>query len=393
MSHNPLVSIVIPVYNGSNFMREAIDSALAQTYPNIEILVVNDGSTDNTREIALSYGDKIRYFEKENGGVATALNLAIHEMKGEYFSWLSHDDWYTPDKVEMEIRALQAGGDMNRAVYSECDFVSWPDGARRPTGCSRFGRDLAEVGWFAVIMGLISGCTLLIPKAYVDIYGGFDTSMRAVNDYEQWFRMFKDRKLVYVDKSLVGSRVHEGQVTSTYQGMRDEEDRMYAWMLEELQQVDTEASGIGHYQLYSMKLAQWVDTPGLDRVRATLIRFLRDMDEPVVPAYIETDENWYVYCAGRAARRFIRNLRWRGISVSAVSDSNPARWGTDVDGVPCIPPEEIPRDARVIVANAQPDAVMAQLRDQGFSHVESYQDWQRALLMTPIKKSCCEVLA
>ena len=80
---NPLVSIIIPVYNGSNFMREAIDSALAQTYPNIEILVVNDGSTDNTREIALSYGDKIRYFEKENGGVATALNLAIREMKGE----------------------------------------------------------------------------------------------------------------------------------------------------------------------------------------------------------------------------------------------------------------------------------------------------------------------
>ena len=61
----PLVSIIIPVYNGSNFMREAIDSALAQTYPNIEIIVVNDGSTDNTREIALSYGDKIRYFEKE----------------------------------------------------------------------------------------------------------------------------------------------------------------------------------------------------------------------------------------------------------------------------------------------------------------------------------------
>ena len=87
----PLVSIIIPVYNGSNFMREAIDSALAQTYPNIEILVINDGSTDNTREIALSYGDKIRYFEKENGGVATALNLGIREMRGEYFSGLSHE--------------------------------------------------------------------------------------------------------------------------------------------------------------------------------------------------------------------------------------------------------------------------------------------------------------
>ena len=67
--YNPLVSIVIPVYNGSNFLKYAIESALAQTYKNVEILVINDGSTDNgaTRDIALSYGDKIRYFEKENG--------------------------------------------------------------------------------------------------------------------------------------------------------------------------------------------------------------------------------------------------------------------------------------------------------------------------------------
>ncbi|MDR1982842.1 MAG: glycosyltransferase family 2 protein [Holosporaceae bacterium] len=91
---NPLVSMVTPVYNGSNYMREAIDSALAQTYKNIEIIVVNDGSTDNTEDIALSYGDKIRYFKKENGGVASALNLAIENMKGKYFSWLSHDDAY-----------------------------------------------------------------------------------------------------------------------------------------------------------------------------------------------------------------------------------------------------------------------------------------------------------
>ncbi len=85
---NPLVSIIIPVYNGSNYVKEAIDSALAQTYKNIEVIVVNDGSTDNTEKIVKSYGDKIRYFYKENGGVASALNLAIENSKGEYISWL-----------------------------------------------------------------------------------------------------------------------------------------------------------------------------------------------------------------------------------------------------------------------------------------------------------------
>ena len=90
------VTILIPVYNGSNYLKEAIESALAQTYKNKEIIVVNDGSTDNgkTKEIALSYKDKIKYYEKENGGAPTALNYGIERMTGDYLSWLSHDDLY-----------------------------------------------------------------------------------------------------------------------------------------------------------------------------------------------------------------------------------------------------------------------------------------------------------
>ena len=80
-----MISIIIPVYNGANYMKIAIDSALAQTYENTEVIVVNDGSQDNgkTEEIALSYGDKIRYFAKENGGCASALNFGISKMRGE----------------------------------------------------------------------------------------------------------------------------------------------------------------------------------------------------------------------------------------------------------------------------------------------------------------------
>src|SRR5215470_19778957 len=101
----PLVSIVIPVYNGSDYLREALDSALSQTYPHVEILVVNDGSTDAgaTEAIARSYGDRIRYFWKPNGHVASALNFGIQQMRGEYFSWLSHDDVYLPDKIKIQM--------------------------------------------------------------------------------------------------------------------------------------------------------------------------------------------------------------------------------------------------------------------------------------------------
>ena len=116
---NYKVTIVIPVYNGSNFMKVAIDSAIAQTYDNKEILVINDGSTDNgeTEKIALSYGNKIRYIKKENGGVATALNLAIKEMKGDYLSWLSHDDIYKPYKIEKQIETIKKLEDKTTILF------------------------------------------------------------------------------------------------------------------------------------------------------------------------------------------------------------------------------------------------------------------------------------
>ena len=103
---NIKVSIIIPVYNGSNYVNLAIDSALRQTYKNIEIIVVNDGSKDNTLKILKQYGDKIKLIDKENGGVSTALNLGIKNMTGDYFSWLSHDDLYYPEKIEREVNYL-----------------------------------------------------------------------------------------------------------------------------------------------------------------------------------------------------------------------------------------------------------------------------------------------
>ena len=106
----PKISIIIPAYNASDYLSEAIDSALNQTYSNIEIIVVNDGSKDDgaTEKIALSYGQKIRYLSKENGGSSSALNWGISHMTGEWFSWLSHDDLYVPEKLQKQWEYMQA---------------------------------------------------------------------------------------------------------------------------------------------------------------------------------------------------------------------------------------------------------------------------------------------
>ena len=105
IEYEPLVSIIIPAYNASNYLKEAIESALNQTYKNVEIIVVNDGSNDGgqTRAVAEEYKEKIAYYEKENGGSSSALNYGIKKMNGEWFSWLSHDDVYYPDKIQKQI--------------------------------------------------------------------------------------------------------------------------------------------------------------------------------------------------------------------------------------------------------------------------------------------------
>ena len=123
----PRVTIVIPVYNGAKYMREAIDSALAQSYENVEVIVVNDGSTDQTEEIALSYGDRIRYAAKENGGVSTALNMGIACMTGDYFQYLPHDDLLHPDKIKLQIEAIQASGDEMTIAWSGWNQLLEPE--------------------------------------------------------------------------------------------------------------------------------------------------------------------------------------------------------------------------------------------------------------------------
>ncbi len=229
----PLVSIIVPVYNGSNYLREAIDSALAQTYTNTEILVVNDGSTDGgkTEAIALSYGDRIRYFRKENGGVATALNTGIREMRGEYFSWLSHDDAYLPDKILSQVEYLKKTG--NKAVVTYTDFA-YINETSEETGTFRADAKMAANRFLAILSTSIHGCSLLVPKACFEKAGLFSEKLRTTQDNEMWLRIAKAGfDFVRLPRVLVKSRRHseQGQLKLRDVNVRETEE-FYLWAVD-----------------------------------------------------------------------------------------------------------------------------------------------------------------
>ena len=211
MSLTPLVSIIIPVYNGSNYLREAIDSALAQTYQNIEILVINDGSNDDgaTEAIAQSYGNKIRYFSKPNGGVSTALNLGIKNMKGQYFSWLSHDDLYYPNKIERQMDFLTKLDNQEVMLFADFEVLNNETGIKESVLLD--ADMLALKPKYSILRGCINGITVLLPKKVIDQVGWFDEKLSYTQDYDYWMRVQDHIPAVHMSDILTTTRIHSNQ--------------------------------------------------------------------------------------------------------------------------------------------------------------------------------------
>ena len=244
----PLVSIIIPVYNGSDYLAEAIDSALAQTYQNIEIIVVNDGSCDDgqTEHIALSYGTKIRYYKKENGGVSSALNFGIEKMHGEFFSWLSHDDMYLPNKVSAQVDALPTND--NFIVLSRSYQID-AKGERLQKIAKGKKLKAGYYAWHEALnilfeRGSYNGCSLLIPKGAFELCGCFDENFRYVQDMLMWAILFLNHfDLIVLDQAGVCSRVHGNQLTQKGRSLFHQESKAMADILFPLlKQTDQYAS-------------------------------------------------------------------------------------------------------------------------------------------------------
>lgn len=231
---NPKVSIIIPVYNGYDYLQDSIEAALNQTYSNIEVIVVNDGSNDEgrTEKIAKSFGNRIKYIFKENGGVSSALNFGIDVMEGEYFSWLSHDDLYSKSKVSDSIELLTKYDCLNdgKTIAFTSGYYIDSKGKKTHSFKNIFQENKiysgTEVVNLMTIKGTLNGCCMLIPKKVFGKFS-FNEDLRYSQDSLMWYQIFiAGCKLIFENGANVMYRLHGNQTSQTRRDLY-EHDTLY----------------------------------------------------------------------------------------------------------------------------------------------------------------------
>ncbi len=205
----------MPVYNGGHYFEEAVESALAQTYDGIEIVMVNDGSTDEGRthgvcqRFARAHPDRVVYIEQENTGAGGALNAGVRAMTGDIFCWLSHDDLYEPFKIERQVDFHNRLGRRDAILISDYRLID-------PVGKVLHEVRLPHAYALAhprlpLYRGWVNGCTVFIPADFLDRRGAFESQYRHVQDYRLWHKLLERHEFFHQPELLVRYRLHPGQ--------------------------------------------------------------------------------------------------------------------------------------------------------------------------------------
>lgn len=205
------ISVIIPAYNAEKHLEDAILSVLAQTFQAFEIIVVDDGSIDNTAKVAKKYD--VKYLYQENEGASAARNRGIKAADGDYVAFLDSDDLWMPGKLEKQVALLRNSNygmiycDMSHVVEGKTIYKSY---LRE--------RKYKFVGSGKIFQGLLQENfiftpTVLIKREVIDIVGGFDEHYKICEDYKMWLKIAENHEMGFIDEPLVVRRRHEGNIT------------------------------------------------------------------------------------------------------------------------------------------------------------------------------------
>ena len=218
-SRTPSVTAIIPTYNYGHFVCEAVDSVLAQDYPEMECVVVNDGSTDDTMERLQPYEDRITIIDQENRGLCGARNAGIRAAKGDYVAFLDSDDQWMPHKISRQMEYMLENG-------FEASATIGPEGSIPPEG----PLDFADCCFY----GPGFGSTGVVKKSLFDEVGMFDEELRSVEDREMMLRIARTGRrigLLYEDLAII--RKHPDNMSNSAERMEKNFqtviDKVFSW--------------------------------------------------------------------------------------------------------------------------------------------------------------------
>ena len=211
IERNPLVSVIIPNYNHARFLGDAISSVLNQTYKNFDVIVVDDGSTDNSREVAEKFDDKIHYIYQDNAGLSAARNAGIRASKGSLIGVLDADDMYEPMFLDTLVEALKSDLDAD-GVYCGYQFVDQenkllPQVENRPVPSDELYDALLDGNFFVPE-------SIFLRRYVYDDVGLFDEALRACEDWDVWLRAAKKYRIIHSPQNLTRHRVLAGSMST-----------------------------------------------------------------------------------------------------------------------------------------------------------------------------------
>ena len=226
----PTVSVIIPTYNRADFLKEAIESVLAQTFRDVELLVIDDGSTDRTRDVLNGYGARLRPIFQANRGVSSARNAGIRAAQGRYIALLDSDDLWLPKKLAAQIAVMEAQPDIPLCHTEEI----W---IRRGVRVNQMKKHQKHGGYIfphCLPFCVISPSSALMRRAVFDEVGYFDEALPACEDYDLWLRITKTHPVHFIETPLIiKCGGHDDQLSRTHWGL----DRFRIQSLEKLLQA------------------------------------------------------------------------------------------------------------------------------------------------------------
>ena len=210
----PLVSVVMPVYNGQRHLRQALDSALAQTYANLEVIVVNDGSTDGSAQIIASYGPRLVSVEQQNMGVAGARNTGMKKAQGQIIAFLDQDDWWAAEKIQKQVDLFLADDRVGLVHTAGRRFDQWKSAFTGPMIPGAHPELLVGDCYRRLLMrNSMCNSSVAVRASVLEEVGLCDPAIpgNTVQDYDLWLRIARRSRFAFVPEPLTVFRVHSAQ--------------------------------------------------------------------------------------------------------------------------------------------------------------------------------------